>query len=178
MTRRQNEAVAIAPDGMVRVEAQELLPDGVDHRRQRHRRARVARVGGLNSVHAQRANRVDGELVDGIAFQGREIGGGLGHGQPSSVRNPNQGSRSIGGRRRTGMPECTLSPTTLRGKNRPAHRSRPRGFGSRRHRSQLWIWSKIRCADALLMEWPGSVRMISVIRRPFRSAISVHLLSG
>jgi hypothetical protein len=54
----------------------------------------------------------------------------------------------------------------------------PRGFMSCRNRSQLWIWSKIRCADASLMEWPGSVRMISVIRRPFRSAISVHLLSG
>jgi hypothetical protein len=44
--------------------------------------------------------------------------------------------------------------------------------------SQPWIWSKIRCADTLLMAWLGSLRMISVIRRSFRSAISVHLLSG
>ena len=43
---------------------------------------------------------------------------------------------------------------------------------------QPLIWSKIRCAESLLMAWPGSLRMIIVIRRPFRSAISVHLLSG
>jgi hypothetical protein len=77
-------------------------------------------ICGLHGIYAQRPDGVDRKLLDGIAFQGWEICGGLGHGQPSSLRVPDLGGRGqIGGRRRTGMPECTLSPTTLRVKNRP-----------------------------------------------------------
>ena len=91
----QHEAVAVAPDGVIRVEAQELLPHGVDDRRQRHRGSGVPGVGGLHRIHTQRADRVDGELVDRITFQGGEVGaGGLGHGQPSLVRDPRRRSRS------------------------------------------------------------------------------------
>jgi len=64
MAIRQHEAVAIWPDWIVGIEAQELLPDGVDQRRQRHRRARVPRFRLLHGVHRQGANRIDAKFVD------------------------------------------------------------------------------------------------------------------
>src|SRR5215204_101418 len=95
MTCRQYEAVAIAPDRGTGVEAQELLPDRVHDRRQRHWCARVAGVGGLDRVHAERTDGVDRELVDGIAFQGRKIrAGGLGHGSTFLGERPGAGSES------------------------------------------------------------------------------------
>ena len=38
-----------------------VLPERVSHRRQRHRRAGMARVGRLHGVHGQRADRVDAQ---------------------------------------------------------------------------------------------------------------------
>ena len=40
----QHEAVAIGPDRIVRIEAQEMLPQRVNHRRQGHRRAGMAGI--------------------------------------------------------------------------------------------------------------------------------------
>src|SRR5262249_27160062 len=61
----EHEAVAVAPDGLVRVEAEEALPQNISRRGHAHRRAGVARVGRLHGVHAQRPDRVDGHLLDG-----------------------------------------------------------------------------------------------------------------
>ena len=60
----EHEAVAVGPDRLVGVEAQEPLPEDVGDRGERHRRPRVARVRLLDRVDRQRADRVHGELVD------------------------------------------------------------------------------------------------------------------
>ena len=76
----QHEPVAVAPDRLVRVEAQEALPHRVHHRRQGHRRAGVAGVGGLHGIHAQGADGVDGNLLDRLLGEGGEVlGRGVGH---------------------------------------------------------------------------------------------------
>ena len=60
----QHEAVAVWPDRIVGIEAQELLPERIDHRRQRHRRAGMAGIGLLHGIHRERANGVDAKLID------------------------------------------------------------------------------------------------------------------
>ena len=61
---REDEAVAVGPDRVLRVEAQELLPQAVGHRRHGHRRAGMAGVGRLHGVHRQRADGVDARRVE------------------------------------------------------------------------------------------------------------------
>ena len=61
--RREHEAVAVRPDRVVGVEAQEVLPQRVGDRRHRHRRPGMARVRRLHGVHRERADGGDGELV-------------------------------------------------------------------------------------------------------------------
>jgi hypothetical protein len=61
---REHEPIAVRPDRVLRVVAQEALPQAVRDRRHRHRRAGVARIGLLDGVHRQRANGVDAELVE------------------------------------------------------------------------------------------------------------------
>ena len=48
--------------GSLRIEAHDPVPDGVDQRRQRHRRARMSGVGRLHGIDRERANRVDAQL--------------------------------------------------------------------------------------------------------------------
>ena len=60
----EHEAVAVRPDRVGGVEAQEALPERVGDRRQRHRRPGMAGVRLLDRVDRQRADRVDAELVD------------------------------------------------------------------------------------------------------------------
>src|SRR6516165_10367695 len=64
MARREDEAVAVGPDRIARIEAQEALPEAVGHRRHAHRRAGVARLGFLDRVDAEGPDRVDAELVE------------------------------------------------------------------------------------------------------------------
>src|SRR5215471_5543727 len=59
----KNKTVAIRPDGVFGVKAEEPLPQAVHDRSHRHRRTGVTRVGLLDSVHGQRADRVDRERV-------------------------------------------------------------------------------------------------------------------
>ncbi len=61
---REHEAVAVRPDRILGVEAQKALPERVDDRRHRHRRAGMARFRLLHRVHRQGADRVDAEIVD------------------------------------------------------------------------------------------------------------------
>ena len=60
----QHEAIAIGPDRILRIEAHDPVPDRVDQRRQRHRRAGMARLGLLDGVDGQRADRVDRQLIE------------------------------------------------------------------------------------------------------------------
>ena len=76
------------------------------------------------------------------------------------------------------MPECTLSPTTLRGKNRPAHQEPIQGLHELLPAFLALDLVQDSLRGRLADGMAGIMRMISVIRRPFRSAISVQLLSG
>ena len=60
----EHEAVAVRPDRIVRVETQKVLPQRIGHRRQRHRRAGMARIGLLHGVHRQGADGVDAKPVE------------------------------------------------------------------------------------------------------------------
>jgi hypothetical protein len=61
---REDEAVAVRPDRLLRVEAQVALPEGIGDRREPHRGARVAGVRSLHRVDRQRADGVDRDLVE------------------------------------------------------------------------------------------------------------------
>ena len=60
---RKHEAIAIGPDRIVGVEAQEVLPQRVGHRRQCHRCAGMAGIGLLHGIHRERANGVYAKLI-------------------------------------------------------------------------------------------------------------------
>ncbi len=51
MADRQYEPIAVGPDRIVRIEPQEVLPQGVHHRRHGHRRAGMAGVCLLDRIH-------------------------------------------------------------------------------------------------------------------------------
>jgi hypothetical protein len=59
VTVRQNEAVAIGPDRILRIKAHDPVPQRVDQRRQRHRRAGMTRFRLLDRVDGERADRID-----------------------------------------------------------------------------------------------------------------------
>ena len=63
MADRQHEPVAVRPNRVFRIEAEEALPDAIDDRCHGHRGARMAGIRRLHGVHGQRADRVDRELV-------------------------------------------------------------------------------------------------------------------
>src|SRR5271155_4681515 len=56
---RKHKTVAVRPHGILRIEAQELLPEGVRHRRHTHGRSGMSRIRGLHCIDAQGADRVD-----------------------------------------------------------------------------------------------------------------------
>jgi len=58
----EDEAVAVGPDGVLRIVLQHPVPDRVDQRRQRHRRARMAGLRLLHGIDRERAYRVDRQL--------------------------------------------------------------------------------------------------------------------
>ena len=55
----QHETIAVGPDRILGVEAHDPVPDRVDQRRQRHRRARMPGIRLLDGVDRERADRVD-----------------------------------------------------------------------------------------------------------------------
>ena len=59
VTVREHEPIAIGPDGILRIEAHDAVPDGVDQRGERHRRAGVPGFGLLDRVNRKSANRID-----------------------------------------------------------------------------------------------------------------------
>ena len=61
---RQHEAVAVEPVGVGRVVLHHPRVEQVGQRSERHRGARMTRVGLLHRVHRERADRVDAQLVE------------------------------------------------------------------------------------------------------------------
>lgn len=61
MTVREHEAVPVGPLRVGRVVAQVIVPQNLGDIRHTHGRTRVAGLGFLNRIHAQRANGV-GEI--------------------------------------------------------------------------------------------------------------------
>src|SRR5262245_24244688 len=55
---------------MLRVKAQEALPQAIDHGRERHRRARMAGVGLLDRVHREGTDRIDRQLYNLLVCHG------------------------------------------------------------------------------------------------------------
>ena len=66
----QNEAVAVWPDRIVGVEAQELLPQRIDQGCQCHRCAGMAGIGPLHGIHRERANGVNAKLIQRVVRLG------------------------------------------------------------------------------------------------------------
>jgi hypothetical protein len=60
----QHETVAIGPDRILRVEVHDPVPDRIDQRRQRHRRAGMSGLRLLHGIDRQRADRVDRQLIE------------------------------------------------------------------------------------------------------------------
>src|SRR5262249_35419517 len=67
----QDEAVAIGPDRILRIEAQDAVPQRVDQRSQRHGRTRMARVGLLDRIYRQSTDGIDCQLIE--LFTGHAI---------------------------------------------------------------------------------------------------------
>src|SRR5215475_6433091 len=64
MAVREYESITIGPDRILRVEAQDAIPDRIDQRRERHRRAGVSGFGLLHRVDRKCANGVDAQLIE------------------------------------------------------------------------------------------------------------------
>ena len=64
VTVREHEPIAVWPDRILRIEAHHAVPDRVDSRRQRHRGPGVPRLGALDRIDRERADRVDRKLVE------------------------------------------------------------------------------------------------------------------
>src|SRR5262245_23335949 len=58
------QSITIGPDRILRIEAQDAIPDCVDQRRERHRRAGVPGFGLLHCVDRKRADGVDAQLIE------------------------------------------------------------------------------------------------------------------
>ena len=107
---RQHEAVAVGPVRVGRGVAQEARPEHVGHRRRAHRRARMTGVRLLDAIDGERADGVDGELV--------EVGG-EGHAFDSVGRCRWQGGNDIVGPGPAILPGCRRSGVRVE----PRHRS-------------------------------------------------------
>src|SRR5437879_4503656 len=64
VTVREHKPIAVGPDRVLWVEAHNAVPDGVDQRGERHRRAGVSRFGLLDRVNRKRANGIDTQLIE------------------------------------------------------------------------------------------------------------------
>lgn len=61
MSGGEDESVTVRPERIGRVVAEVFGVQGIGQRGERHWRARVARLGGLNGVHRERADGIDRE---------------------------------------------------------------------------------------------------------------------
>ena len=61
---REDEAVAVRPDRIRGIEAEDALPEAVGERRHPHRCPGMTRVRLLHGVDRERANRIDAQLIE------------------------------------------------------------------------------------------------------------------
>ena len=59
VTVREHEPIAVGPDGVLRIEAHDAIPDRVNQRRERHRRAGVPGLSLLYRIYREGPNSVD-----------------------------------------------------------------------------------------------------------------------
>src|SRR4029077_1472750 len=64
MAVREDEAIAIRPDRILRVKTHDAIPNRVDERRERHGRAGMSGLGLLHGIDRERANGVDAQLIE------------------------------------------------------------------------------------------------------------------
>ena len=64
VAHRQDEPIAVRPDGIAGVEPQEILPQAVDDRGHGHRGPGMSRLRRLHGIHRERADGVDGEALE------------------------------------------------------------------------------------------------------------------
>ena len=63
MSGRENEAVAVGPKGITRIELERAIPECISHGRRAQGQPGMARVGLLHHVHGQETERVDTQLI-------------------------------------------------------------------------------------------------------------------
>ena len=73
MTVGEHEPIAVGPDRVLRIEPHHAVPDRVDQRRQRHRRAGVSGIGLLDRVHRERADGIDRQLIQLLVGHGSHL---------------------------------------------------------------------------------------------------------
>src|SRR5882724_1588266 len=64
MAVRQDKAIAIGPDWILRIEAEDAVPDCVYERGEGHGRAGVSGLGLLYGIYRERTNGVDAQLIE------------------------------------------------------------------------------------------------------------------
>src|SRR5690348_2430552 len=75
MPIRQHETVAVGPNGIEWIETHRLVPDRINEWCKSHGRAGMPGLRLLNGVHRERANCVDGQLIQ--LFSGHRACGSL-----------------------------------------------------------------------------------------------------
>lgn len=65
MTAGQDEAIAVVPQGVLRIVFEMVSPELISHRGQGHRSAGVTAVGGLHSIHTQSSDGIDCQIAKG-----------------------------------------------------------------------------------------------------------------
>ena len=80
MTVREDEPVAVRPDRILGIETHHAVPERVDQRRKGHRRSGMSRLGLLDGINRERADRIDRQLIQ--SFGGHDIH----FGPPDAVR--------------------------------------------------------------------------------------------
>ena len=75
VTVGEHKPVAVGPDGVLGVEAQDAIPDRVNQRCQRHRCAGVSGLGLLDRVYGEGADGVDRQLNHFIVAHGLFLSG-------------------------------------------------------------------------------------------------------
>ena len=102
----EHEPIAVGPDRILRVEVHDAVPDRVDQRRQRHRRAGMPGFRLLDGVDRERADGVDRQEVEVL----------VGHALRPPVRFSSPASAASRGARRThsAWPTASCPQTALR----------------------------------------------------------------
>jgi len=65
MSTGQDKAISVVPTRIVWIVFEIVSPDLISHRSQSHRGTRVPAIGGLNPIHAQGSDGVDGQISQG-----------------------------------------------------------------------------------------------------------------